>query len=185
MKYAKLIFVIIVSTFFCFGCNDQTETLKNEQQKLKKEITELESRISKLEQKHLVSESYVQKRLENSGAVTVNDLSGKFINNKNAGELFVISGTVTNQFIIPKSKVQLVGKIFDTKGKVTNEQKAFCGESIEDEKLKNLSLEELKNIMSNSTNSDLKPSAKVPFTIVFSSLSKDLNEFSVDVVQAK
>jgi hypothetical protein len=185
MRYAKFIIIIIVFPFFCFGCNDQSEVLRNEQLKLKQEVSELESRISKLEQKHLISESYVQKRLENSGSITVNDLSGKFINNKNAGELFVINGTVTNQFIIPKSKVQLVGKIFDKKGKVTNEQKAFCGEPIEDEILKNLSLEELRNIMNNSKNSDLKPSAKVPFTIIFSSPSKDLNEFSVDVVQAK
>ena len=185
MKYAKFVFIIFVSAFFCFGCNDQSEVLKNEQLKLKQEISELESRISKLEKKYLMTEFYAQKRLEKLGEITVDDVSGKYINNKKSGELFVINGSVTNRFIIPKLKVQLVGRIFDKKGNVTNEQKAFCGQSIEDEKLKDLSFEELKNIMNSSENSDLQPSAKVSFTIVFSSLGNDLNEFSVDIAQAK
>ncbi len=185
MRYTKFILIIVAFPFLCFGCNDQTEVVKSEQLRLNQEIAKLESRISKLEQKHLISETYVQKKLENLGTITVNDLSGKFVSNKNVGELFVINGTVTNQFTVPKSKVQLVGKIFDKKGKVTNEQKAFCGELIDEEKLKNLSFEELKNIMNNSNNSDLKPSGKIPFTIVFGSLSRELNEFSVYIVQAK
>jgi len=185
MKYSLFKFFIALSFFLFIGCNNQSEAIKNEQQRLNQELIELKSRIIKLEQEHALLQLYTQSTQKASAKITIHGVHSKWVNNKSAGELFVIKGIVTNNSKFPKSKIQVIGKLYDKKGRITNEQIAFCGNSIEEDLLQNLTLQKLNRIMKNSERSDLKPITTAPFTIVFSSLGKELNEFTAEIVQTK
>lgn len=125
-----------------------------------------------------------------SNQIALTNLEGKFINNQEAGELFVIRGKATNNFKEPRASIQVKGVIFDQNGKPLLQKTIFCGNPISDQELQTLPFNKLEEMMGNQfgkaqTNMKINSEQAIPFVIAFRDLPKSLSEFSVNVTSSK
>ncbi|NOQ52569.1 MAG: DUF3426 domain-containing protein [Desulfuromonadaceae bacterium] len=125
-----------------------------------------------------------------SDQITLANLEGKFINNQEAGELFVIRGEATNNFREARASIQVKGVIFDQNGKPLRQKTIFCGNPISDQELQTLPFSKLEEIMGNQfgkslNNMKVDSKQALSFVIVFRELPKTLSEFSVDIASSK
>jgi predicted Zn finger-like uncharacterized protein len=125
-----------------------------------------------------------------SGQIALTNLEGKFINNQEAGELFVIRGEATNNYQQARADIQVKGVIFDQNGEPLLQKTIFCGNPINDQELQTLPFNKLEEIMGNQfgkalNNMKVNSKEAIPFTIAFRDLPKNLSEFSVDVTSSK
>lgn len=125
-----------------------------------------------------------------SNQISLTNLEGKFINNQDAGELFVIRGEATNNFNEARASIQVKGVIFDQNGKPLLQKTIFCGNPINDQELQTLPFDKLEEMMryqfgKSLDNMKVKSKEAIPFTIAFRDLPKNLSEFSVDVTASK
>ncbi len=116
-------------------------------------------------------------------------VTGSFINTKNSGQLFVVKGTVVNEYPKPRSFILVKASILDDKGKVVRSKRAYAGNVFTDEELKTLSFQEIDKALKNprgknGSNVNVAPGASVPFIIVFQNLPSDLSEFTVEAVSS-
>ncbi len=115
-------------------------------------------------------------------------VNGRFISNDTAGELFIISGQITNPATIPYSHIQVKGTLI-TKGKVKAQTLTiFCGNSISEEILKTGNISDIhKQLLIkegvHNSNINVKPGGVVPFMLVFSNLPDNLENFTVEVLE--
>ncbi|PLY01860.1 MAG: hypothetical protein C0622_06510 [Desulfuromonas sp.] len=128
--------------------------------------------------------------VEQTGRITLADLEGKFIQNEQAGELFLIRGNAVNEFNKPRAAVQVKGVLFDPTGKPLLQKTVFCGNPISDSELQSLNFAELEELMGNQFGKDLSnmkvnKGQAIPFAIVFKDLPKNISEFSVIVAASK
>ena len=125
-----------------------------------------------------------------AGQITLVNLEGKFIQNEQIGEMFLIHGEAINNFSEPRAAIQVKGIIFDQNGKPLLQKTVFCGNPIAEDRLQALSFEELEKIMGNQfgdglSNMKIASKQSIPFDIVFKDLPKSLSEFSVKVTSSK
>ena len=121
-----------------------------------------------------------------TGQITLTELEGKFILNKQAGELFLIRGVAVNNYPDARSAIQVKGIVFDPNGKPLRQKTVFCGNAISDDELLTLSFSELEHSMGNQfgtglSNMKVNSKQKIPFDIIFKDLPSNLSEFSVKV----
>lgn len=127
---------------------------------------------------------------EATGQITLSTLEGKFIQNEQAGELFLIRGEAVNQYSEPRAAIQVRGVIYDQNSKPLLQKTIFCGNPISDAELRTLSFAELEKKMGNQFGKDLSnmkvnPQQAIPFAIVFKDLPENLAEFSVKVTSSE
>lgn len=125
-----------------------------------------------------------------SGQIALDNLEGKFINNQEAGELFVIRGEATNKYKEPRAAIQVKGVIFDQNGKPLLQKTIFCGNPINDQELQTLPFSKLEEMMRNQfgkslENMKVNSKESIPFVIAFRDLPQNLSEFTVDVTSSE
>ena len=125
-----------------------------------------------------------------SGQIVLKDLEGKFIHNKEVGELFTIRGEAVNKFNETRAAIQVKGVIFDQHGKSLLQKTIFCGNPISDPELQSLPFNKIEELMGNQfgkalSNLKVNKDQVIPFVIVFRDLPQSLAEFSVDVASSK
>lgn len=125
-----------------------------------------------------------------AGQITLSQLEGKFIQNQQDGEFFLIRGVAINNFNEPRAAIQVKGVIFDQNGKPLLQKTVFCGNAIDDDQLLSLSFSELEKIMGNQfgnnlSNMKIGSQQSIPFDIVFKDLPKNISEFSVKVTSSQ
>lgn len=125
-----------------------------------------------------------------TGKIALNKLEGKFIKNREVGELFIIRGEAINKFREPRASIQVKGVIFDHSGKSLLQKTIFCGNPISDQELQTLPFSKIEELMSNQfgkslSNMNVNSEQAIPFTIVFRDLPKSLAEFSVNIASSK
>lgn len=125
-----------------------------------------------------------------TGQISLANLEGKFIQNEQSGELFLIRGEAINNYSEPRAAIQVKGVIFDPNGKPLLQKTVFCGNPISEDDLQALSFAELEKIMGNQfgqelSNMKVNQGQTIPFDIVFKDLPKNLSEFSVKVTASK
>jgi predicted Zn finger-like uncharacterized protein len=119
-------------------------------------------------------------------------LSGLFIQSESAGPLFVIKGTVVNNYPKSRSFILIKSSILDDKGEVINSKMAYAGNTFEEEQLKQMSVEEIDKELKDRfgkerMNFDVRPGGAVPFMIVFENLPEDpdvMSEYTVEPVSS-
>jgi predicted Zn finger-like uncharacterized protein len=116
-------------------------------------------------------------------------VSGKFHASNKAGNLFCIQGMVFNNYPGSRSFIRVKGSLLDEKGAAVKQKLAFAGNTFSENELKDLSLEQINQSLSNRTgkgniNVNVKPQASVPFMIVFEELPENLSEFTVEAVSS-
>jgi hypothetical protein len=115
-----------------------------------------------------------------------------FLENSKAGQIFVVEGEAVNESSKPVSFILLEGKLYTTNNQVAQSQKAFCGNVMTRDELRQLAVTEIQDRMMNREGKNLsdvhvKPGARVPFMLVFHNLPdlNVLNDYSVEVISTK
>ena len=113
-------------------------------------------------------------------------VTGRFVTNDTAGELFIITGKIENPAQIAYTDIQVKGTLFQKDKIVAVTQTAFCGNIISEEVLKSGNvadiIAQLKTPGNDGTPAKLHPGDTVPFMLVFSDLPKNLQNFTVEVL---
>lgn len=118
--------------------------------------------------------------------ITTHDVRSKFIDNVKGGRLFVITGSVTNEYPTSRSFISLMGKLFAKEKVLAKTENVFAGNFLSDIDLTQMDLEtiylRLRNENGdNDINKGVKTQGNIPFMIVFSDLPEDLAEFTIEV----
>jgi len=114
---------------------------------------------------------------------------GSFITSEKAGRLYIIEGSVINIDQKARNHILLKGSLLDEQGAPLAQETAYAGNSLSDEQLNTLSIDEIKQIMknkagANNNNVDIKPGESVPFMIIFSDLPEGMSEFALEAVSS-
>jgi predicted Zn finger-like uncharacterized protein len=111
-------------------------------------------------------------------------VTGRFMTNDAAGELFIITGKIENPAQISYQRIQVKGTLFQKEKKPAMSQVAFCGNIIPEDTLKTAPVKDLASQLETPTeiNDKLLPGATIPFMLVFSDLPGNLENFTVEVV---
>jgi predicted Zn finger-like uncharacterized protein len=114
-------------------------------------------------------------------------VTGRFITNDSAGELFIITGKIENPAQIPYRLIQVKGTLFQKDKQPVMSRTAFCGNIIPEETLRTGSIDDLTAQLKNpggaaDINDNIQPGETVPFMLVFSDLPQNLENFTVEVV---
>jgi predicted Zn finger-like uncharacterized protein len=117
------------------------------------------------------------------------DLKGSFVDSKKAGKLFVVKGSITNNYSDKRSFIRVRSNILDSKGKVVKSKIAYAGNIVNDKELLSLSMEEINNRLMNKfgkdrVNTNILPGSSIPFMIIFGELPKDISEFTVESISS-
>ncbi len=116
-------------------------------------------------------------------------VTGSFVTNDKAGQLFVIRGAISNNYPNSRSYILVKGSILDDKGKVVKTKVAYAGNVFTDKELGDLQADQINQGLRSRSgkgniNVNIKPQASVPFMIVFEELPENLSEFTVEPVSS-
>jgi predicted Zn finger-like uncharacterized protein len=116
-------------------------------------------------------------------------VSGSFVNSEKAGPLFVIRGSVVNDYPTPRSFILVKGSLLDDKGLVIREKEAYAGNVFKDEELKKMNIGEINAALNRPSggpdgNVDIASGTAVPIMIVFEDLPENLSEFSIEAIRS-
>jgi predicted Zn finger-like uncharacterized protein len=105
------------------------------------------------------------------------------------GEDPVIQGEVVNNHTSPRSIITVKGVLLDAQAKPLLQQTVFCGNKLDNTALETMPFKEIEEAMNNqfgaaTSNMNVAPGAKVPFTIVFRNLPNGITNINVEVVSA-
>lgn len=114
-------------------------------------------------------------------------VTGRFVTNDTAGELFIITGKIENPSHIPYSHIQVKGTLFQKEKIAAVTQTAYCGNIVPENDLKTGNIPDIMAQLklprgTADTNVNVQPNDTVPFMLVFSDLPKNLENFTVEVV---
>lgn len=123
------------------------------------------------------------------GAIAIRNSSASFVINKEAGELFVITGEAFNTFKKPRASIQVKVVVFGNKGEVLMQRTAYCGNTLTKEQLETLPMDKIEAAMNNQfgdslANLGVEPGKSIPFVAVFKDLPKNAGEFGVEVINS-
>jgi predicted Zn finger-like uncharacterized protein len=121
--------------------------------------------------------------------LSFNNLEGSFFDSSTAGKLFIVTGSVSNNYSDKRNFIRVRSNILDSKGKVVMSKIVYAGNPISNNDLQTQSMEEInKRLMNragrNNINTNIAPNASVPFMIVFDNLPKDVSEFTVEAISS-
>lgn len=113
-------------------------------------------------------------------------IDGRFVSNKSAGDLFIVTGRIKNPSNTPVSYIQVKGSLMTKKNANAGTLIAYCGNIIPEETLKSGNISDITRQMgvregNENTNVNIKPDASVMFMLVFSNLPEDMANFTVAV----
>lgn len=122
-----------------------------------------------------------------SGNITVKNPQGAFMVNREAGEIFVVSGEAINNYKEPRASIQVKATVLGPKGEALLQKTAYCGNMLTKDQLTTLPMDKIEEAMGNQfgdvlANLGVPPGKGIPFVIVFSKVPKNAGEFSVEVV---
>ena len=125
-----------------------------------------------------------------AGQVRIADLDGYFVENVEAGQLFVIQGQVVNEYTEARSAIAVKGILFSKAGQPLLQQTVFSGNRLEENALRTRPFAKIEESMNNQfgdslSNLNIAPGKSLPFTIVFRNLPVGIAEFTAEVTDSK
>jgi predicted Zn finger-like uncharacterized protein len=117
---------------------------------------------------------------------------GFFIDNKEAGQLFVIQGQVRNDFPVPRRWIHLRAKLYTTDGQTARQLDFFAGTMLSDQQLQNVPLKELLGLIQRPPVKQnqvrtIAAREEVTFTVPFGDLPEltELSDYSVEILASQ
>jgi hypothetical protein len=122
-----------------------------------------------------------------TGRIGVRAVKAAFIENKEAGDLLVISGEAFNEYPKPRAALQIKVTVFDAAGQAAVTKSAYGGNPLTEEQLKSLPLDKIEAVMANQfgdslANMEVAPGKGIPFVVVLANLPKGAKDFGVQSV---
>ena len=114
-----------------------------------------------------------------------------YMDNTKAGRIFVIQGSVVNDYDAPKELIKVEAQLLDAAGEVLDSKAQLIGNTVSHYQLEVLSQEELEAAVNYEvgvlmSNTNVPPGGSVPFVIVFYNPPEDrISEYVLEVVEAK
>lgn len=131
--------------------------------------------------------SGVEGREASSVRITTSINKNYFIPRTIRGQsIFIIEGKATNNYNMSRSFIRLKGLVYNVKGELMMTEEVYAGNVIPEKDLRNLSTQQIKEILNNrfgelGANMDIRPENTVAFMIVFFDLPEEIAEFEVKV----
>lgn len=124
--------------------------------------------------------------VKEEGNISVRGMTGVFMTNKEAGEIFVVTGEAVNGFKKPRASIQVRGLLYGPNGEVLMRRVAYGGNMLTQEQLKTLPLPKIEAAMNNQfgdslSNLGVSPGKGIPFVIVFTKLPNNAVDYGVEV----
>ncbi len=117
---------------------------------------------------------------------------GYFVDNEQAGQIFVIEGRVRNEFPEPRRWIHLRAKLYTTDGQTARELDFYAGTMLSDQQLEKMSLEELLGLIQRPPTAQeraqlIAAKAEVSFTVPFGDLPEltKLSDYSVEILASQ
>lgn len=122
-----------------------------------------------------------------AGKISIRNPLGAFMQNQEAGEIFVIRGEAVNDYRKPRASVQVKVTLYGAKGEPNLHKTAYCGNSLSKEQLATLPMAKIEAAMNNQfgdslSNLGVQPGKGIPFVVVFAGVPKEAVEYGVEVV---
>lgn len=113
-----------------------------------------------------------------------------YVKNREAGQLLVVQGAATNNFPTARTAISVKGVLLDAAGKVLQQQTLFCGNYLDETKLRTMKYAQIEEAMNNQfgdslSNINVSPGKTLRFTIVFRNVPKEMANINVEVVDSK
>ena len=121
------------------------------------------------------------------GRITIRNQQAAFYQNKEAGELFVVTGEAVNSFRMARASIHVKVSLFDKNGAVLLQKTAYCGNRLSNEQLTTLPMAKIEAIMNNQfgdslSNLGVQPGKAIGFVVAIANVPKEAADFGVEVV---
>ena len=121
------------------------------------------------------------------GGVAVRNPAAAFLNNKEAGEIFVVNGEAVNNFPKPRASIQVKVSLYGPKGEILRRKRPIAAIPSQGTQLVTLPSRELEKAMSNPfgdslSNLAVQPGKAIPFVVVFTNVPKGAADFGIEVI---
>lgn len=127
---------------------------------------------------------------EDVARIVLENVRQYFVKNEKEGQLFVIEGQAVNRFPEPRELIKLRAALFNAQGAAVATQEFLAGNTVTLYQLQVASRQEIESalgakvgILTNNTN--VQPGRGVPFMAVFFGVPAGVQEFGLEVIQAK
>jgi predicted Zn finger-like uncharacterized protein len=130
---------------------------------------------------------WVGMEVAEEGVIAIKNPQGAFMVNREAGEIFVVTGEAVNNFKKPRASIQVKANVLGPKGEILMQKAAYCGNVLSKEQLATLPMAKIEEAMGSPfgdslANLGVQPGKSIPFVIVFNVVQKNAAEFSTEVV---
>jgi len=120
----------------------------------------------------------------------IRSLDGAYLLNREAGELFAITGEVANTSGRAMTALRVKGTVYDGAGQVLAQRTVYCGNTLSREQLAGLPFAELEKAMGRQfgdalANLDVAPGKTIPFAVVFKGVPGGGARFGAVVVDGQ
>jgi hypothetical protein len=135
--------------------------------------------------------------MENSGSgdpgnqkIAVSDPSYQFMDNQSAGEILVITGSITNRYDHARQNIRVEAGVYDQQGTRMDETAVICGNTLTQQQLRNLDPGEIRQALGRTaTFANQSPvvqaGGNLPFMAVFANPPDGIAELTVDALSSE
>jgi len=124
--------------------------------------------------------------------LTLVETTGYFVDNQQAGQLFVIQGRVRNEFPEAKRWIHLRAKLYTTDGRTARQQDFYAGNELSDQQLQSMPLQALLVLVQRRPTTEerarvIAAQEEVSFTVPFGNLPEltKLSDYSVEIIASQ
>ncbi len=149
----------------------------------------IDSARTKIADLPYINEIFESEKKDPAGALKITPLestiNGEYFTSSKAGNLFVVKGTVKNEYDHPRSFIKVKVNLFSKGGVLSKTKTVYCGNVLSNLDIENLDFKTItKRLMNRNgdrkSNTNVKPKAEIPFMAIFSNLPDDINMFNVE-----
>ncbi|MBJ6724428.1 DUF3426 domain-containing protein [Geomesophilobacter sediminis] len=121
------------------------------------------------------------------GKIAIRNAQASFHQNKDAGELFVVTGQAVNSFKKARASIHIKVTLYDKAGKPILQKTAYCGNKLTDDQLATLPIAKIDSIMNNQfgdslSNMGVQPGKSIPFVVAIANVPKEAADFGVESI---
>lgn len=136
------------------------------------------------------AESTVVPLAEKVKLLTMRNVRQYFVENEKIGRVFVIEGTVVNEFPVPKELIEMEAALYDQGQKPLASKRQLAGTVLSHFQLQVLSEKELESSLNNkidilTNNTNVPPGGEVPFMVLFYAPPDNIGEFGIKIVDVR
>lgn len=120
--------------------------------------------------------------------IKLTDISSRFVNNQQSGELFIISGQARNGYSMARHTIKITGRLFTQNKNLIQTRQVIAGYQISEVELKELDIQEISQRLQQAPETlrekasvTVQPGRSIPFMLIFWNFPADLDEFILEV----